>query len=114
MPGVDGRGVKRRRWAPLGAAGTRLMTLWLVFALMTAAAIFAVVLPLCPRARAPAEGSGTSVHKERLAELTRILASGASGVAELEAARIEIGRRLLAAADQPRLVAAQSNVKLRR
>src|SRR6516165_2351346 len=90
------------------------MTLWLVFALMTAAAIFAVLLPLGLRTPAPADGSETSVYKDQLAEVTRDFDSGAIAAAELEAARIEIGRRLLAAADQPRLVAAQSNVKLRR
>jgi cytochrome c-type biogenesis protein CcmH len=90
------------------------MTLWLVFALMTAAAIFAVLLPLGLRTRAPVDGSETSVYKDQLAEITRDFDSGAIGSAELEAARIEIGRRLLAAADQPRIVAAQSNVKLRR
>jgi cytochrome c-type biogenesis protein CcmH len=90
------------------------MTLWLVFALMTAAAIFAVLLPLGLRARLTADGSEANVYKDQLAEIDRDAASGLIGAPEAEAARVEIGRRLLAAADQPRRSAAQSNVKLRR
>jgi cytochrome c-type biogenesis protein CcmH len=90
------------------------MTLWLVFALMTAAAIFAVLLPLGLRARMPSDGSEANVYKDQLAELDRDFAAGSIGTAELEAARVEISRRLLAAADQPRNTAWRSNVKLRR
>jgi cytochrome c-type biogenesis protein CcmH len=90
------------------------MTLWLVFALMTAAAIFAVLLPLGLRARAPSDGSDTNVYKDQLAEIDRDASQGLIGASEAEAARVEIGRRLLAAADQPRSPAVQSNVRLRR
>jgi cytochrome c-type biogenesis protein CcmH len=90
------------------------MTLWLVFALMTAAAIFAVLLPLGLRARRPADGSDAVVYKDQLAEIDRDAAMGLIGAAEAEAARVEIGRRLLSAADQPRPAAVQSHVKLRR
>lgn len=90
------------------------MTLWLVFALMTAAAIFAVLLPLGLRARTPADGSETNVYKDQLAEIDRDAAQGLIGASEAEAARVEIGRRLLAAADQPRSPAVKSNVTLRR
>ncbi len=90
------------------------MTLWLVFALMTAAAIFAVLLPLGLRARMPSDGNEANVYKDQLAELDRDFDAGSIGAAELEAARTEIGRRLLAAADEPRKGAWQSNVKLRR
>jgi cytochrome c-type biogenesis protein CcmH len=90
------------------------MTVWLVFALMTAAAIFAVLLPLGLRARAPADGSDTNVYKDQLAEIDRDAAQGLIGASEAEAARVEIGRRLLAAAEAPRSPAVQSNVKLRR
>src|SRR6516165_1542680 len=90
------------------------MTLWLVFALMTAAAIFAVLLPLGLRARAPSDGSDTNVYKDQLAEIDRDASQGLIGASEAEAARVEIGRRLLAAADQPRSPAVQSNVTLRR
>jgi cytochrome c-type biogenesis protein CcmH len=90
------------------------MTLWLVFALMTAAAIFAVLLPLGLRTRAPADGSDTNVYKDQLAEIDRDAEAGLIGAPEAEAARVEISRRLLAAADRPRSPAVQSRVGLRR
>jgi cytochrome c-type biogenesis protein CcmH len=76
------------------------MNLWFVFALMTAAAIFAVLLPLGLGNRRSTGGSETSVYRDQLAEIDRDLASGLIGTAEAEAARVEIGRRLIAAADQ--------------
>ena len=79
--------------------GNRLMTLWFVFALMTAAAIFAVLWPLSRGAAAPAGGSEAAVYRDQLAEIERDVAAGLIGAAEAEAARVEIGRRLLAAAD---------------
>jgi cytochrome c-type biogenesis protein CcmH len=90
------------------------MTLWFVFALMTAAAIFAVLLPLGLGDRAQAGGSETSVYKDQLAEIDRDVAAGLIGAAEAEAARVEIGRRLLAAADPTRDPPMQSNTRLRR
>jgi cytochrome c-type biogenesis protein CcmH len=74
------------------------MTLWFVFALMTAAATFAVLLPL-GRKSAMAGGTEVAVYKDQLAEVGRDVAAGLIGPAEAEAARVEIGRRLLAAAD---------------
>lgn len=91
-----------------------LMTLWFVFALMTAAAIFAVLLPLGLRGRAQVQGSEASVYKDQLAEIDRDLAAGLIVAAEADAARTEIGRRLLAAADQANSAPLQSNRKLRR
>jgi cytochrome c-type biogenesis protein CcmH len=90
------------------------MTLWFVFALMTAAAIFAVLWPLGRRGRSPNEGSETSVYKDQLAEIDRDLAAGLIGSSEAEAARVEISRRLLAAADSERLPPAASSLHLRR
>ncbi len=90
------------------------MTLWFVFALMTAAAIFAVLLPLGLRSRAGVQGSETSVYKDQLAEIDRDLTAGLIVAAEADAARTEIGRRLLAAADQADTAPLQSNQKLRR
>ncbi len=98
----------------LRQAGTRLMTLWFVFALMTAAAIFAVLLPLGLRGRAQIQGSEASVYKDQLAEIDRDLAAGLIVAAEADAARTEIGRRLLAAADQDKAAPLQSSQKLRR
>jgi cytochrome c-type biogenesis protein CcmH len=90
------------------------MTLWFVFALMTAAAVFAVLLPLGLSGRAQAGGSETSVYKDQLAEIDRDVAGGLIGAAEAEAARVEIGRRLLAAADQTRNPPPQSSTRWRR
>jgi len=75
------------------------MTLWLVFALMTAAAVFAVLWPLSRRASAAAGGSDVAVYRDQLDEIARDRAAGLIGAAEAEAAKIEVSRRLIAAAD---------------
>jgi cytochrome c-type biogenesis protein CcmH len=74
------------------------MTLWFLFALMTAAAIFAALWPLGRRTR-PAGGSDVAVYRDQLEEIERDHAAGQIGDAEAEAARVEVSRRLLAAAD---------------
>jgi cytochrome c-type biogenesis protein CcmH len=90
------------------------MTLWFVFALMTVAAIFAVLWPLSRGASAQAGGSEAVVYRDQLAEIDRDAAAGLIGVSEAEAARVEIGRRLLAAADGRRDLPARPNLSLRR
>ena len=90
------------------------MTLWFVFALMTVAAIFAVLWPLSRGASAAVGGSEAAVYKDQLAEIERDVAAGLIGVPEAEAARVEIGRRLLVAADGQRDLPARSNLGLRR
>ncbi|QPF87148.1 c-type cytochrome biogenesis protein CcmI [Bradyrhizobium genosp. L] len=91
------------------------MTLWFVFALMTVAAIFAVLWPLSRAGRAESGGSEVVVYRDQLAEIDRDMASGVIGANEADAARIEISRRLLAAADQSsREAPAKGNLKLRR
>jgi cytochrome c-type biogenesis protein CcmH len=90
------------------------MTLWFVFALMTAAAIFAVLWPLGRAARPQNDGSETVVYKDQLAEIDRDVSAGLIGRSEADAARIEISRRLLAAADHQREPPVASNIKLRR
>ena len=77
------------------------MNLWFVFALMTAVAIFAVLLPLGIGGRTQAGGNEAAVYKDQLAEIDRDAAAGLIGKGEAEAARVEIGRRLLSAADRP-------------
>ena len=77
------------------------MILWVIFALMTAAAIFAVVWPLGRVPRASTGGSDLAVYKDQLKEIDSDRASGLIGEAEAEAARLEISRRLLAAAEAP-------------
>ena len=90
------------------------MTLWFVFALMTAAAIFAVLWPLSRSAAPKAGGSEAVVYKDQLNEIDRDVAAGQIGASEAQAARIEISRRLLAATDSERDLPARSNLKLRR
>jgi cytochrome c-type biogenesis protein CcmH len=75
------------------------MTLWLAFALMTAAAVFAVLWPLSRRDRGQRGGSDLAVYRDQLDEVARDRAAGLIGEAEAEAARIEVSRRLIAAAD---------------
>ena len=52
------------------------MTLWFVFALMTAAAVFAVLWPLGRGRRPQREGSEATVYKDQLAELDRDVGAG--------------------------------------
>jgi cytochrome c-type biogenesis protein CcmH len=74
------------------------MMLWLVMALMTAAAIFAVLWPLSRRIPLNA-GSDVAVYRDQLEEIERDCAAGLIGAREAEAARVEVSRRLIAAAD---------------
>ena len=95
------------------------MTLWFVFALMTVAAIFAVLWPLGRNGRAQDQGSEVAVYKDQLAEIERDLAAGMIPAPDAEAARVEISRRLLAAAaSEPAIIepaiASKSNLKWRR
>ena len=75
------------------------MTLWFLFGLMTVAALFAVLWPLGRRPPAVVGGSDLLVYKDQLQEIDRDRAAGLIGETEAEAARLEVSRRLLAAAD---------------
>jgi cytochrome c-type biogenesis protein CcmH len=90
------------------------MTLWFVFALMTAAAIFAVLWPLSRGNRSRNDGSEAAVYRDQLAEIDRDVSAGLINSPEAQAARVEISRRLLAAADNQRDPPSGSNVRLRR
>lgn len=95
------------------------MTLWFVFALMTVAAIFAVLLPLGRSGRAQEQdsqnqGSDVAVYKDQLAEIDRDLAVGLVAAPEAEAARVEVSRRLLAAAASVPAFEPKSSLKWRR
>src|SRR4029078_870684 len=74
------------------------MTLWLAFALMTAAAIFAVLWPLS-RTRNVRSGSDAEVYRDQLDEIERDRTTGLIGEPEAEAARIEVSRPLIATGD---------------
>lgn len=73
--------------------------LWLIFTLMTAAAIFAVLWPLSRRSGQSFSGTEIAVYRDQLEEIGRDRASGLIGAPEAEAARVEVSRRILAAAD---------------
>ena len=78
------------------------MILWLIFGLMTAAAIAAVLFPLVRNRTEEPSGNEIAVYRDQLDELDRDAAAGLIGKSEAEAARVEISRRLLAAADVTR------------
>lgn len=75
------------------------MTLWFILALMTAAAIFAVLWPLGRPRRETAPEGDVAVYRDQLAEIERDCAVGLIAEREADAARTEVSRRLLAAAD---------------
>ena len=76
------------------------MTLWIIFASMTAVAMLAVLWPLGRKAAlVPAGGNDLLVYQDQLEEIGRDRGAGLIGQAEAEAARVEVSRRLLAAAD---------------
>jgi cytochrome c-type biogenesis protein CcmH len=75
------------------------MILWLIFALMTLAAIAAVWWPLARRQKSVRSGSDIAVYRDQLEEIGRDEAASRIGNVEAEAARIEVSRRLIAAAE---------------
>jgi cytochrome c-type biogenesis protein CcmH len=78
------------------------MFFWPLLALMTAAAVFAVLWPLSRRRENPdpARETGLAVYRDQFAEIERDRARNLIGEAEAKSARSEIGRRLLAADDR--------------
>lgn len=76
------------------------MSLYLILALMTAAATFAVLWPLSRHPKGEnAGGQDVAVYRDQLDEIERDRQAGLIADSEAEAARVEISRRLLAAAD---------------
>jgi cytochrome c-type biogenesis protein CcmH len=76
------------------------MILWVLFALMTAAAVFAVLWPLGRAGRPEESASDVAVYRDQLAEIERDREADRIGDGEAAAARVEVSRRLLAAADK--------------
>lgn len=84
-----------------GSAIGRSMLLWVAFAVLTGGVLAFVLAPLIRPARLMAASSGehaVAVYRDQLKELDAEQARGVLGPAEAEAARLEISRRLLAAA----------------
>jgi cytochrome c-type biogenesis protein CcmH len=75
------------------------MMLWFILAVMTAAAVFAVLWPLGRKPQAARGGSDRLVYQDQLREIDSDCAAGLIGEVEAESARVEISRRLLTAAD---------------
>lgn len=75
------------------------MTIWIIFALMTAAAVMAVLWPLSRRPTraemADEIDPDTQFYRDQIAEIERDRERGLLSETEIEAARIEAGRRLL-------------------
>jgi cytochrome c-type biogenesis protein CcmH len=92
------------------------MTLWIILAVMTATAMLAVLWPLGRKAaNIPAGGNDLLVYQDQLEEIGRDSNAGLIGSAEAEAARVEVSRRILAAADtRAPEVAAQGSVQATR
>jgi cytochrome c-type biogenesis protein CcmH len=75
------------------------MILWLIFAVMTLAAIATVWWPLARRQKSARSGSDIEVYRDQLEEIGRDEAASLIGNVEAEAARVEVSRRLIAAAE---------------
>jgi cytochrome c-type biogenesis protein CcmH len=75
------------------------MTLWFAIALMTVAAVFAVLWPLAHPASRLRSGSDVAVYRDQLDEIERDRAAGLIADKEAAAAQVEVSRRLIAAAD---------------
>ncbi len=75
------------------------MILWLILALMTIGAVAAVWWPLARRQAPVASGNDIAVYRDQLDEIDRDQAAGLIGKVEAEAARVEVSRRLIAAAE---------------
>lgn len=93
-----------------------MMLFWLLFALMTGAAVFAVLWPLAfSRAAASADAEADlAVYRDQLAEIDRDRARNLIGEAEAEAARVEVSRRILAAAAAKSGASGKQSAQVRR
>lgn len=76
------------------------MLFWTLLALMTAAAVLAVLWPLSREPRAAGEAAGLAVYRDQLAEIESDRARGILPASEADQARIEVSRRLLGAAEK--------------
>lgn len=78
------------------------MTLWIIFAGLSALALSALLWPLWRRDRIAASRSAydASVYRDQLNEIEADFERGIIGEREAESAKLEVSRRLLAAADK--------------
>lgn len=73
------------------------LALWLIFAALTAVALFVVLRPLLPSSdtQKGAQSAGGAIYRDQLREVDRDLERNVIEPAEAEALRADIGRRLL-------------------
>ncbi len=90
------------------------MMLWLIMALMTAGALGAVVWPMLRARGMTAAGSDLVVYRDQLEEIERDRTDARIGAVEAEAARVEVSRRLLAAANAENAGPAETGSSARR
>jgi cytochrome c-type biogenesis protein CcmH len=81
------------------------MIFWLILTLMTAGAVVAVWWPLARRQQPARSGSDIAVYRDQLDEIDRDEVAGLIGRVEAEAARVEVSRRLIAAAESSKAAA---------
>jgi cytochrome c-type biogenesis protein CcmH len=82
------------------------MVLWPILTLMTVAAVIAVWWPLSRRQKSVRSGSDIAVYRDQLDEIDRDEAASLIGAIEAEAARVEVSRRLIAAAETAKAASA--------
>lgn len=75
------------------------MILWPILTLMTLGAVIAVWWPLARQQGSVRSGSDIAVYRDQLDEIDRDQAASRIGNVEAEAARVEVSRRLIAAAE---------------
>lgn len=73
--------------------------IWAIFALLTGAAVFAILWPLASKARVSALTPDVAFYKAKLTEIEREAESHLLSTEEAQAARTEAARRLLRATD---------------
>jgi cytochrome c-type biogenesis protein CcmH len=86
------------------------MLLWICFAVLAAAVVWAVTRPLLFAGDdpAPADDTELAVYRDQLAEIATERAEGLIGGAEAEAARVEVARRLLRTSEESTKLAAHA------
>jgi cytochrome c-type biogenesis protein CcmH len=82
------------------------MVLWPILTLMTLAAVIAVWWPLARRQKSVRSGSDIAVYRDQLDEIDRDQAASLIGAVEAGAARVEVSRRLIAAAETAKAASA--------
>jgi cytochrome c-type biogenesis protein CcmH len=88
--------------------------IWVLIAAMTAAAVLAVLWPLARSAADLRAGNDVAVYKDQLEEIGRDQSFGLIAPKEADAARVEVSRRLIAAADATDKVAPAATSPRRR